>query len=71
VQQLLQSSSNVYVNPAYEVLCTQAEQEAMQAAGLMQNCRQGNHKASLHVFLYKKMDTAAPLLNVICIMLML
>ncbi|KAL0043274.1 hypothetical protein WJX79_000069 [Trebouxia sp. C0005] len=47
VQQLLQSSSNIYVNPAYESWCTRKAQEAMQAAGLLQNHKQGKHQAWL------------------------
>jgi hypothetical protein len=71
VQQLLQSSSNIYVNPAYESLCTHKAQEAMQAAGLLQNRRQGKQQASLHMVLYRKFGTAAPVLYVTCIMLIL
>ncbi|KAL0041127.1 hypothetical protein WJX77_005756 [Trebouxia sp. C0004] len=47
MQQLLQSSNNIYVNPAYESLCTHNAQESMQAAGLLQNHRQGKHQAWL------------------------
>jgi len=71
VQQLLQSSSNIYVNPAYESLCTHKAQEAMQAAGLLQNHRQGKHQASLRPTCHTHFDIAALVLYVTCIMLTL
>ena len=47
VKQLLISSSSVCVNPAYLLLCTQSDQEAMRAAGLLDNNALAKDQASL------------------------
>ena len=49
VKQLLVSSSCVCVNPAYLLLCTQSDQEAMRAAGLLDNNALAKDQASLPI----------------------
>ena len=47
VKQLLESSSSICVNPAYLLLCTHSDQEAMRAAGLLDNNALAKDQASL------------------------
>ena len=49
VQQLLKKRNSVCLNPVYLSVCNASEQDAMQAAGLLQNNELPRHQVTLHL----------------------